>query len=138
MQTAYVTNYCESHREHSLQLANSNLKIDSDFTSTQHLWNMHCCLQISEITAQICAELVCRDLGCLDTFAGRVDHDHYPATLAALARTCHALEEPALDALWKTQSSLIPLILCMPEDLWSDARSGYLVGIWPLKLVDCF
>ena len=34
--------------------------------------------------------------------------------LVALARTCHAFSEPALDALWRRLDSLQPFILCLP------------------------
>lgn len=34
--------------------------------------------------------------------------------LAVLARTCHVLSEPALDALWRKLYSLRPLVLCLP------------------------
>ena len=38
--------------------------------------------------------------------------------LARFAQTCSRLREPALDALWYDLDSLIPLIQCMPRDLW--------------------
>jgi hypothetical protein len=34
--------------------------------------------------------------------------------LAALSRTCRALSEPALDALWRRLHSLEPFLLCLP------------------------
>lgn len=39
------------------------------------------------------------------------------ATLAALSRVCKEFENPALDALWIEQSTLLNLINCMPFDL---------------------
>jgi hypothetical protein len=35
--------------------------------------------------------------------------------LAALARTCRAFTEPALDALWRELIDLSPLARCLPE-----------------------
>ncbi|KAJ7032542.1 hypothetical protein C8F04DRAFT_1003819 [Mycena alexandri] len=39
-------------------------------------------------------------------------------TLAALARTCKAFKNPALDALWTFHVDLIPALRCFPEDIW--------------------
>ena len=39
-------------------------------------------------------------------------HDSYP-TLFALARTCSALSEVSLDALWSDLESLYPLVSCI-------------------------
>ncbi|KAJ7646262.1 hypothetical protein DFH06DRAFT_1300636 [Mycena polygramma] len=36
-----------------------------------------------------------------------------------LIPTCKALQDPALDALWRTQTSIVPLLSCMPEDLFN-------------------
>ncbi|KAG9312519.1 hypothetical protein JVU11DRAFT_6914 [Chiua virens] len=47
--------------------------------------------------------------------------DGYPS-LAALARTCHAFYDPAVSLLWRTQSSLAPLVLCFPSDLLDISR----------------
>ena len=46
--------------------------------------------------------------------------EHVPerATLAALARTCKTFSDPALDSLWYSQSSVIPLIKCLPSDVY--------------------
>ncbi|KAJ6623297.1 hypothetical protein B0H10DRAFT_1786705, partial [Mycena sp. CBHHK59/15] len=38
--------------------------------------------------------------------------------LAALARTCKAFEDPALNLLWKNQNSIENVLTCMPEDVW--------------------
>ncbi|KAF7376817.1 hypothetical protein MSAN_00099100 [Mycena sanguinolenta] len=43
-------------------------------------------------------------------------------TLAALARTCTTFQDPALNALWAHQTSLVPALRYFPEDLWD--RSG--------------
>ncbi|KIJ06290.1 hypothetical protein PAXINDRAFT_92252 [Paxillus involutus ATCC 200175] len=44
--------------------------------------------------------------------------------IARLAQTCKALSEPALDILWKTQHSLAPLVMCLPQDAWYLGGSG--------------
>jgi hypothetical protein len=66
---------------------------------------MHRCLLISEIIHLICAELggVCAK-----------------KSLAGLAQTCLAFREPALDALWYELHGLLPLVRCMPQDLWVE------------------
>ncbi|KAJ7614436.1 hypothetical protein FB45DRAFT_802342 [Roridomyces roridus] len=74
---------------------------------------MHRGLGIPEILSNIC-ELTPddteRDLHCLDS-----DTNH---TLAALARTCRAFQNPALDVLWNSQFTILNVIRCMPEDIW--------------------
>ena len=48
-------------------------------------------------------------------------YTHHPdsigvaSDLAALARTCRAFKEPALDLLWRTLVDLSPLARCLPE-----------------------
>ncbi|KAF8999300.1 hypothetical protein BDQ17DRAFT_1246699, partial [Cyathus striatus] len=53
-------------------------------------------------------------------------------TLANLARTCLAFQEPALDALWSDLNSFSPLATCLPSDLWffdpKKARRKVIVG----------
>ncbi|KAJ7271295.1 hypothetical protein B0H12DRAFT_730836 [Mycena haematopus] len=39
-------------------------------------------------------------------------------TLAGLARTCKAFRDPALDLLWKSQSTVMNVLNCMPGDIW--------------------
>ncbi|OAX39075.1 hypothetical protein K503DRAFT_113858 [Rhizopogon vinicolor AM-OR11-026] len=39
------------------------------------------------------------------------------STIAALARTCRAFKEPALDVLWKNMDGLGPLVSCLPENV---------------------
>ncbi|KAH7905940.1 hypothetical protein BJ138DRAFT_1118024 [Hygrophoropsis aurantiaca] len=41
-------------------------------------------------------------------------------TLNALARTCQAFTEAALDVLWRDLDSFTRLIECMPHDLWTS------------------
>jgi hypothetical protein len=43
-------------------------------------------------------------------------------TLSALARTCKSFSGPALDLLWYSQTSLAPLMLCLPSNSLSLLR----------------
>lgn len=61
---------------------------------------MHPCLTIDEILRNV--------------------FEHSPKSqLPALALTCRAFLEPCLDLLWHEQLSFVPLIQCMPTDLWT-------------------
>jgi hypothetical protein len=69
---------------------------------------MHRCLSISEVISAIFGEIP------------------YPQTrhsLASLARTCRAFQEPALDLLWR-RAGLIQALKTMPDDLWEERGSG--------------
>ncbi|KAJ7502707.1 hypothetical protein B0H11DRAFT_1989739 [Mycena galericulata] len=66
---------------------------------------MHRSLHIPEIVTEICSHL--------DPSPGVESAD-----LAALARTCQIFQDIALDALWKSQDTIVNLIMCMPNDLW--------------------
>ncbi|KAF9233797.1 hypothetical protein BU15DRAFT_53405 [Melanogaster broomeanus] len=48
----------------------------------------------------------------------RIPHNPTLATLAALARTCRAFKELALNALWFDLQDLSPLVECLPRDSW--------------------
>jgi hypothetical protein len=78
---------------------------------------MHRVFIISEIF-----RLICEELGRLGGTLGR-------RTLARVARTCRTFQEPALYVLWYDLNSLLPLIQCMPPDLWKTTR--YREGRWP-------
>ncbi|KAJ7775977.1 hypothetical protein DFH07DRAFT_912027 [Mycena maculata] len=88
---------------------------------------MHRSLEILEIREHICAHVTLvlpptpRYPGDTD-MSWRVVAD--PA-LAALARTCHLFEDPALDALWHTQSTLVNFLRCFPEDVVLVEHSQY-------------
>ncbi|KAJ7697239.1 hypothetical protein B0H17DRAFT_1052430 [Mycena rosella] len=60
--------------------------------------------------------------------------------LAALARTSRALQEPALNALWRSQETFAHILRCMPSDLWNiPVVSGavyHLEVVRPLALSD--
>lgn len=69
---------------------------------------MHRCLRVDEIARLIAHELVA---------AGG------QATAVALACCSKGFEDLALDALWGTQSRLVPLLQTLPADVWSPERS---------------
>ena len=74
---------------------------------------MHHALKIQEILHYIftyCAPPILRDIGYHP-----LHRTHANADLAALARTCRAFKEPALDILWKVLRDLSPLARCLPE-----------------------
>ncbi|KAH7890978.1 hypothetical protein F5I97DRAFT_1782710, partial [Phlebopus sp. FC_14] len=52
-------------------------------------------------------------------------------TLLALATTCRAFCEPALDQLYHTLSSIHPIIRCLPQDVWHIRRTP----VVPLKSI---
>lgn len=70
----------------------------------------HYCLEIREILDNIFGYLVPYNY-----------RGHGLGTLAALARTCKTFSEPALDILWYSQDSVVPLISCLPSDALSFA-----------------
>jgi hypothetical protein len=53
------------------------------------------------------------------------------SNLAALARTCHAFSDPALDALWE-EPPLWHLARTMSERLWTTDISCYVLNVQPL------
>uniref|UniRef100_A0A5K1K0P3 Cell surface hydrophobicity-associated protein n=1 Tax=Ganoderma boninense TaxID=34458 RepID=A0A5K1K0P3_9APHY len=63
-----------------------------------------------------------------DPFRGDYQFCHYNPTLAALAVTCKAFMEPALNVLWKSQRSLGPLVRTLPADLWEEEVVGTYMG----------
>ncbi|KAI0941459.1 hypothetical protein AcW1_003344 [Taiwanofungus camphoratus] len=71
---------------------------------------MHRCLLIEEILS-IIIEQIFFDVDSRGTFSGT-------CTLLAFALTCRTISEPALDRLWHTQLTLLPLIKTLPSDAW--------------------
>jgi hypothetical protein len=66
---------------------------------------IHPCLKALNILSTIC------------DFALQAPEDG-PKTLAAVAVTCRAFENTALDVLWRTLPNLVPLVKCLPPDAW--------------------
>ncbi|KAJ6521179.1 hypothetical protein DFH09DRAFT_1331373 [Mycena vulgaris] len=71
---------------------------------------MHCALGILEVAETVCLQI------CPDDWeaTGSVTRD-----LAALARTSKVFQEPALNALWKSQRTFAHILSCIPNDLWN-------------------
>ncbi|KAF7977685.1 hypothetical protein HWV62_2930 [Athelia sp. TMB] len=67
---------------------------------------MHHTLRISEVLSHIF------DYALLTPNDGRL------RALRSLALTCKAFEDPALTILWRNMVSLVPLVKCLPEELW--------------------
>ncbi|KAJ7510555.1 hypothetical protein B0H11DRAFT_2269181 [Mycena galericulata] len=90
---------------------------------------MHRSLEILEIREHICAH-VTRVLPPTPRYPGDTGTDMTwrvvgDPGLAALARTSHLFEDPALDALWHTQGTLVNFLRCFPEDVLLVERSQY-------------
>ena len=64
-------------------------------------YSMHHCLQIQELLSLIFRH-----------------YAHKPKMLVGLAMTCKAFQEPSLDFLWHTQTTLLPLLKCLPPNAW--------------------
>ncbi|KAF8173841.1 hypothetical protein K438DRAFT_2023368 [Mycena galopus ATCC 62051] len=64
-------------------------------------------LQITEIVRMICNEATPDS-----------------QTLLSLATTSRTLSDPALDVIWRKQTSLVSLVKCMPDTLWEERRIG--------------
>ncbi|KAJ7853919.1 hypothetical protein B0H13DRAFT_2358729 [Mycena leptocephala] len=77
---------------------------------------MHRCLSIHEIITEISSH-----------FDSSLRSES--ADLSALARTCHAFQDPALDELWRTQETIYNVIRCLPQDLFeaNTSRSAVVV-----------
>ncbi|KAJ7708213.1 hypothetical protein B0H17DRAFT_1325134 [Mycena rosella] len=80
---------------------------------------MHRSLKIPEIVALICFHILCPHE--LDS---RLRSRASLATLAAVARTCTAFSNPALNLLWMSQETVMHLLQCMPEDIWSQESAS--------------
>ena len=98
---------------------------------------MHNALLISEV------------LGCIVDYLAedtvRNPPDKFPAkdarktgrrALAVLSRTCRALSEPALDALWRRLHSLEPLLLCLPTKASYDDATVDGALVWHFSSED--
>ncbi|KZT72380.1 hypothetical protein DAEQUDRAFT_755211 [Daedalea quercina L-15889] len=59
-----------------------------------------------------------------------------PRTLLAVGLTCHSMLDPALDRLWKTQASLVPLVRTLPADAWTHFGKNIVTLTRPLVHAD--
>ncbi|KAF7305376.1 hypothetical protein HMN09_00789800 [Mycena chlorophos] len=74
---------------------------------------MHYCLRIPEIRSAVFWQLAPDSSGIEGWIPPDVRRD-----LAALARTCKAFSDGALDVLWSRQTTLVPFMKCLPPDAW--------------------
>ncbi|KAJ7113627.1 hypothetical protein C8R44DRAFT_984764 [Mycena epipterygia] len=56
----------------------------------------------------------------------------YPGNTAAialyqLASTCRRFSDPALDLLWQTQYGIIPLLKCLPSNVWEASVGSFVI-----------
>jgi hypothetical protein len=65
---------------------------------------MHHCLEVNELVALICQFL-------------HQDRKNRKS-LVAFATTCKAFRDPALSILWSNLTTLVPLVKCLPIDVW--------------------
>ena len=85
---------------------------------------MHKCWLVPELTIRIAEE--CRSTA---EFVSKTRREEGQHTLYALARTCRALQEPALDALWYQVDTLAHLVKCLPDDLWTRQKKEAFVEL---------
>jgi hypothetical protein len=57
-----------------------------------------------------------------------------PTDLVNVATTCSRLAGPALDILWSKQSSLVPLVKCLPRDAWKVKNQTIVSEVYHLSL----
>ncbi|KAJ6575747.1 hypothetical protein DFH09DRAFT_981276 [Mycena vulgaris] len=79
---------------------------------------MHRALKVPEIVAMICQEIQLISKVCTGRNASAT-----LANLAAVARTCKAFSGPALDLLWANQQTVLHVLRCMPDDVWTEQDS---------------
>ena len=83
------------------------LQLDMDCPSTP---STHRMLYVEEILREIFSYLPLQSLPPFSHW-GRSS----PKGVLAVARTCRAFKEPALDILWEVLPNLTPLVRCLPE-----------------------
>ena len=71
---------------------------------------MHLCLSVDEIVRLLAHRLVA---------SGK------KATAVALACCCKKCEDPVLDALWREQQRLYPLLEIFPEGVWDEGPQNF-------------
>ncbi|KAJ7511577.1 hypothetical protein B0H11DRAFT_1788829 [Mycena galericulata] len=81
---------------------------------------MHRTLAIPEVVSLVFEEVASPPPG----LPSPADRPYGAVGLARLARTCRAFSDPALDLLWKSQYTIIPLLRCFPPHLWEITGSG--------------
>ncbi|KAJ7614984.1 hypothetical protein FB45DRAFT_1008570 [Roridomyces roridus] len=79
---------------------------------------MHAALDVPEVVELICTEIAADRPKRLHAGLPILDYPSRCEDLARLACTCTSFIEPALDALWSHQDTLIHLLRTIPEDVW--------------------
>ncbi|KIK36543.1 hypothetical protein CY34DRAFT_94197 [Suillus luteus UH-Slu-Lm8-n1] len=76
-----------------------------------------------------------RALQSEDIIHAILEHIKYSSTdLINVAMTCSQLAGPALDILWYEQPSLVPLIMCLPQDTWEVVDQTIVSEVYHLSL----
>ena len=83
--------------------ANALVNIHSGFKA-------HRCLNVDEILGLVARELV---------------ESNLKATAVSLACCRRSFQDPILETLWETQDRLIPLLKCLPQEVWKVERKGF-------------
>jgi hypothetical protein len=83
--------------------------------SQPHSKYMHRCLRIQELLSIIFRYVLVQE------------------TLARLARTCTDFRDPALNELWHTQNTILPLFKCLPRDAWVIKKKKFVSNNLEIK-----
>jgi hypothetical protein len=76
-----------------------------------------------------------RALESEDIIYAILEHVKYSSTiLVNIAMTCSRLAGPALDILWREQPSMVPLIMCLPQDTWEVVNQTIVSEVYHLSL----
>jgi hypothetical protein len=76
-----------------------------------------------------------RALECEDIIYAVLEHVKYSSTdLLNIAMTCSRFAGPVLDIIWSEQSSLVPLIMCLPQDTWEVENQTIVSEVYHLSL----
>ncbi|KAF8206107.1 hypothetical protein K438DRAFT_1756828 [Mycena galopus ATCC 62051] len=80
---------------------------------------MHRALEIVEIVETICEKAAGLERNSESDSDFRLSH------VATLARTCSFVLNPALNVLWRRQTTIKNILKCMPDDLWCLRQNYY-------------
>ena len=61
----------------------------------------------------------------LNLLARKLIESGLKATAVSLACCCRSFEESVLHVLWETQDRLIPLLKCLPQDVWEGGNGSF-------------
>ena len=57
-------------------------------------------------------------------------------TAVSLACCCRNFEGPVLDQLWETQDRIIPLLKCLPQEVWKEEQENFVSQLITLHSLD--